>query len=83
MSVGGKVIEVVPNIPRENLWVNTHDGYEECAIYIPARYRVMIGDTLWWQSGNAYWTRKGVFVERKISRVGFSGVNRPTQTPED
>jgi len=83
MSVGGKVIEIVPC--KNKIWVNTYDGHVECAIYVePTNEARCIeqGDSFWWQGGNAYWTPQthvkgpGEY-DIKIPRIGSSGVNRP------
>lgn len=89
MSVGGKVIEVIP-LP-EKVWVNTRERGTgaECAIYVertPAALAITEGDSLWWQGGFAMWTpKRGVardaFVDKELRRIGCSGVNRPTPLP--
>lgn len=78
MSIGGKVIEVVR--VDERLWVNTVDSSrEECAIYVPSAFSVGVGDKVWWQGSTAFWTRPEEGKERKIPRIGFSGVPRPSE----
>lgn len=90
MSVGGKVVEVIPL--EDRIWVNTreqvwyppeqrwHDG-SECAIYVQRTFdaeRIQPGDSLWWQGRDAYWTPKDRSVEdMPIPRIGYSGVSRP------
>lgn len=80
--VGGIVKEVV-QLP-DATWVDCQGTGSEChetrAIYIQRSEGIELGDKFWWQSGNAYWTPKlGNFSEFPIPRIGFSGVNRPTE----
>jgi hypothetical protein len=79
--VGGKVIETIDT--GEKVWVNCQErtGQKKCAIYIERTYEsraISDGDSIWWQGGYAFWTPKSrVFVDKKLKRIGFSGVNRP------
>lgn len=80
--VGGKVIEVIKLEGR--VWVNVRDTHyqrETCAIYVERTAdaeRIAVGDSLWWQGREAYWTpQTGEFEDRSIPRVGYSGVARP------
>ena len=87
MSVGGKVVETID--AGDRVWVNTKErgsGSQTCAVYVernPLSLTISPGDSLWWQSGNCYWTAKdrtGKTVgkpDTKIKRIGFSGVSRP------
>jgi hypothetical protein len=81
MSVGGKVVETI--VLDEKVWVNTKDGpYKSTtAIYVErtAESRsISEGDTVWWQGQWAFWTpANGPFEDRKLKRIGFSGVKRP------
>lgn len=95
MSCGGIVTETI--ILKDKVWINTVEKDHPncyCAIYVeisPAARCVSPGDTVWWQSDNAYWTpkdRQGNTIERIdgkcnvanviLKRRGFSGVKRPT-----
>ncbi len=78
-SVGGKVIDVV-RVNDGQVWVNTVDaGKEECAVYCnPKGNDIKPGDSLWWQSGVCYWTSKPNGIEVQLPKIGFSGVERPT-----
>lgn len=88
MSVGGKVVEVIAVEPRK-VWVNTDDAKPPrlpnlCAIYVdPEDYEIRPGDSLWWQSGTAYWTPQerpfGAF-DIPLRKIGHSGVSRPEVT---
>ena len=86
MSVGGKVIEVIFQFPRERVYINTEEPTtgEKCAIYVKycdAAARITRGDTLWWSSANAYWTPvRGPESDFPLERLGYSGVNRPSDT---
>lgn len=93
MSVGGKVVEVIAVEPNK-VWVNTDDNPNRtrgslpnlCAIYVdPDGHDIQIGDSLWWQSGTAYWTPQerpfGAF-DIPLKKIGFSGVSRPNQRQE-
>lgn len=82
--VGGKVIEKVDTGNR--YWVNVQDTTytkDTCAIYIEKNsdaQGVEVGDSLWWQGRYAMWTPKSRdFADRKIPRIGFSGVSRPVE----
>lgn len=83
--VGGKVIEIIKL--EDRIWLNCQDDWppkhpDQCAIYVKRNAdseAVAVGDGLWWQGGYAMWTPTDRrFVDRKIPRIGFSGVNRPT-----
>lgn len=92
MSVGGKVVETI--VLPDKVWVNTHDGASgckrmdckghTCAIYVERTVEsrsISEGDTVWWQGQWAFWTpANAVFHERKLKRIGFSGVSRPAST---
>lgn len=81
MSVGGKVVETI--VLEDRVWINTSDDGDECAIYVertPESRTISEGDSLWWQSGWAFWTpRNRAFEDRRLNRIGASGVSRPTR----
>lgn len=85
MSVGGKVVDVVPVTPSK-WWVNT-DGSQPprrpnlCAVYVdPQGHVIAPGDSLWWQGSKCYWTPMdrpyGAF-DIELPKLGFSGVSKP------
>lgn len=81
MSVGGKVVEII--VCPDRVWVNTRERPEHrstCAVYVertPEALSISEGDTLWWQGRHAMWTPKsGAFHDRKLNRIGFSGISR-------
>jgi hypothetical protein len=85
MSVGGRVIEVIA-VSADKVWVNTDDaptGYRPnpCAVYVhPAGQDIQVGDSLWWQGREAYWTPQGRpfgVSDISLEKIGFSGVRRP------
>jgi hypothetical protein len=83
MSVGGTVIDTVNC--GEKVWINTREreqSTQTCAIYVentPAARCVQSGDIVWWQGGVAYWTTANKkVVEHKLTKVGFSGIEKPT-----
>lgn len=90
MSVGGRVVETI--VLPDKVWVNTRDGSERrtCAIYVErtAESRTISeGDSVWWQGGTAFWTPRSLgddppFSDKKLRRIGFSGVPRPLTTSE-
>ena len=93
MSIGGKVVETI--VLPEKVWVNTRDtdyGPRErtVAIYVertPESRSISVGDIIWWQGDTAFWTPRSLgnnppFVEKKLKRVGFSGVPRPILEPK-
>ena len=78
MSVGGKIKEVI-KINDKKIWVNTINKRDECAIFLDSNHLDMLpGDSLWWQSGKAYWTSNNYKTEDDIpfKKIGFSGVSR-------
>lgn len=93
MSVGGRVVETI--VLDDRVWVNTVDdprGRNQCAIYVertPESRTISPGDVVWWQGAWAFWTpvlttKERPFVERKLKRIGFSGVPKPvTQETND
>lgn len=70
--VGGRIIEVRPEGSKTRLWCI--DKNDECAIYVETTPELpQPGDQLWWQGRAAFWTPADKrFVEKKLSRVGFS-----------
>ena len=82
MSVGGRVVEVVPH--KKGVWINTKENpsyTNTIAINVETSstsLSIRPGDKIWWQGGWAYWTKSDESViERKLHRIGFSGVGRP------
>lgn len=88
MSVGGRVVEVVPVSP-DKVWVNTDDNPNRtrgslpnfCAVYVdPQGQTIRPGDSLWWQGRECYWTpqeRPFGASDIPLPKIGFSGVSRP------
>ncbi|HEY7766785.1 hypothetical protein [Longimicrobium sp.] len=72
----------------DRVWVNTREPNhgDECAIYVertPESRTINEGDSLWWQSGWAFWTpSNGAFEDRRLNRIGCSGVARPDTTAD-
>lgn len=90
MSVGGKVVEVV-RVSDAKVWVNTDDAKPPldpnlCAVHVdPEGHAIAPGDSLWWQSGVAYWTPKDRpfgASDIPLRKIGYSGVARPAATGE-
>src|SRR4030095_14596049 len=81
MMIGGIVIEIIRL--EDRIWVNAKNRTynETCAIYIECNRdseAIRVGDSIWWQGQYAMWTpQTGEFKDRKIPRIGFSGVERP------
>jgi hypothetical protein len=83
--VGGYVITTIEVRSKNRVYVNCRgEGSEKrdtCAIYVERNddsLAIRPGDWLWWQAGYAYWTPSGKrFKERKIPRIGYSGVQPP------
>jgi hypothetical protein len=87
--IGGIVIETIDCGDR--IWVNCEEENTttHCALCVERNAKsrcISPGDSLWWQSGNAYWTphsyvqgsgNGGHHYDIKIPRIGFSGVGRP------
>jgi len=90
MSVGGRVIEVIPMAEDHLVWVNTDDSpsghrrSNECAVIVDAKGEdIQPGDALWWQAGICYWTprnREDKRVEVRLKKMSNSGCGRPTQS---
>lgn len=83
--IGGKVIEVIDLPERNKVWVNTrHNEEDQLAIYVKrdvdSQY-IRVGDSLWWQGPNAYWTSAHFTpawgVDIRIPRIGCCGAPRP------
>ena len=83
MSVGGRVVAVVPISPAK-WWVNTKDTHSHCAVYVDPQGQVIApGDSLWWQGGKCYWTpmdRPFGASDIELPKIGYSGVARPVAT---
>ena len=83
MSVGGKVVETIDC--GDKVWVSTsepaHPYDEPTAIYVErtaAARAISLGDSLWWQGQDAMWTPANrAFADKKLRRIGGSGVPRP------
>jgi len=79
--VGGQVIDTIVLVDK--VWVNTQAGRDTCAIYVersPDTERIALGDSVWWQGREAYWTSESMgCVDRPIPRIGYSGVERPDE----
>lgn len=86
--VGGIVIETIDCLDK--VWVNTREqrGTQECAIYVARTVEslsISEGDVVWWQGNHAMWTPRSLsnkgkpllFVDKKLKRIGSSGVPRP------
>lgn len=54
----------------------------ECAVYVERTDAALLiepGDSLWWQGRDAMWTpHAGGKSDRKLRRIGYSGVERRT-----
>lgn len=83
--VGGIIIDIV-KVHEKRWWLNCLEtgngsgaGKETCAIYVnPIGEPVDVGDNLWWQGENAYWTPADKSrVDVKLPRIGYSGVPHP------
>ncbi len=91
--VGGKVIEVAEIAGRpEVIYVDCRDHNDTCAVLVERNAnseRIEIGDSLWWQCGNAYWTplankgkpgnKCGRDFDIKIPKIGYSGSLHPSR----
>lgn len=80
--VGGTVIETIEK--KDTVWVNCQSTTynQTCAIWIeksPKSRSISEGDSLWWQSGNAYWTPHVDESQQdtKLNKIGFSHSRRP------
>jgi hypothetical protein len=69
MSVGGFVTNIVP-LPDKLIRVETvdcgHPRDPRTCIDIDDCHDVQFGDTIWWQGGKAYWSRKDEFSDRPV-----------------
>ena len=80
--VGGVVIEII--LLADRVWIDCRDRAHTCstcAIYVERNAdseAIRVGDSVWWQGTFAFWTPTShEFEDRKIERIGFSGVERP------
>lgn len=77
--VGGRVIETLDTGDR--VWVNCRERDSTTAIYLERTFEarsISPGDIIWWQGKYAFWTPKvGGFHDRRLTRIGGSGVHRP------
>lgn len=95
--VGGKVIETIVLDDRVWVncqeYLKTQDRLlrDTCAIYVEKTDKsrsISEGDIVWWQGDSAMWTPKNSSGETygktdiRLKRIGFSGVNRPTNQPK-
>jgi hypothetical protein len=86
--VGGIVIEVV--FLEDEVFVDCMDSFysDTCAIMVKRdekSEKIDIGDQIWWQGRNAYWTPQklyngrgpvtGVSCDIALIRIGYSGAN--------
>lgn len=75
--IGGRVIELKGDVVRgqnvRRVWCMDRNG-DECAIYVamPDGESIAIGDQVWWQGRNAYWTALGGKEDVSLPRIGFS-----------
>lgn len=83
--IGGEVLETLVfrgQAEAPQVWINCRDKRDTCAICVedtPAARCIEPGDTVWWQSDAAFWTRHNrSFTDYKLKLVGFSGVPRPS-----
>ena len=82
--IGGTVIETID--AGDRVWINCRDDAhkgDNCAINVVRNVDALVvcpGDSVWWQSRNAYWTpqnnAKGIY-DIAIPRIGYSGAARP------
>lgn len=76
--VGGTVIENMLIGDKRRLWCadipRGHVVADELAVYAEAdeASEVRIGDKIWWQGRQIYWSRSGEFTDRPIGRIGYS-----------
>lgn len=77
--VGGVVVEVVELEDRYYVNCRSLRYTDECAIHIKkTEFVPSFGDKMWWQGSWAFWTPADKkYVEKKIPRIGYSGVRHP------
>lgn len=83
MSVGGVIVDIV-EVSSEKWWINTLDDQagrigDLCAVYCnPLGHPIEVGDSLWWQGRECYWTPVSRCVQDvPLPKIGYSGVNHP------
>jgi hypothetical protein len=74
--VGGKIMNIVTDGP-EDKWVQCVDrtySNDTCAIRVKTREPLKVGDSLWWQGRQAFWTPKPDEGREDIplERIGYS-----------
>ena len=80
--VGGKVINIVKL--KDSTWVQCVDRtYSEqtCAIRVADAKEMKVGDSLWWQGRQAFWTPKpdDGREDIKLERIGYSHSTIPDE----
>ena len=95
--VGGTVVEICDIQGRaSHLFVDVVDPKypkQHCGVVLAktqAAERIEIGDQLWWQAGNAYWSPQSpnqlIDLDTRrtgdiaIPKIGYSGVPHPLQS---
>jgi hypothetical protein len=81
--IGGKVIQVTDHGRWVKLWLvdnspNAHYGFQEEATILVDKSKddaPEVGDVVWWQSGNAYWTTADGMIKDKQLKMHFNPSN--------
>lgn len=73
MSVGGRLIEILPMTLDDGdsvirLWVVDRQGDETCVYSEPQDVMPELGDDIWWQCGRIYFDRD----RQHLKKVGYS-----------
>lgn len=82
--IGGKIIET--KLTSDRVWLDVQDTTypkDICALYVVRNQdseRIRVGDSVWWQGKNLFWTRADKsIVEKAIPRASYSGVGVPSE----
>lgn len=86
MSVGGRIVDIVPVSPSK-WWIDTLEPGSDTragrtvAVYCdPQGEPIQVGDSLWWQGRSCYWTphvNPDGRSDVKLPKIGYSGVAHP------
>lgn len=72
--IGGKVVGISRADEGLRLIVagDASESFQRMCVRTRERAWVDLGDSIWWQGGRVYWSRKGRFSDVPLTKVGNS-----------